>query len=168
VPAAPPLGCFDDTGAALGPDDSVFAYAQVFSFADGRTNQDPLISGLTFGGAAVDPAQGITVTHCPPTGKCPSTALSTMVPSSSWELDPADLNANGVALHEEIWSEYYVTAGTVGDSLLLYDASTGALTNPSPSVNFTAPTTPGDQTLWSVVHDNRGGVSWLQVPVHVE
>jgi hypothetical protein len=166
VPPAPPLGCFDDTGAELGPDDSVFAYAQIFSFSDGRTNQNPVITGLTFGGAPVDPVQGITVPHCPPTGKCSSTALGTTVPMSSWEPDPADLDAGGMPLHEEIWAEYFVTAGTVGDSSLLYDATAGALS--TASANFTAPTTPGDQVLWSVVHDNRGGVSWLEVPVHVE
>jgi hypothetical protein len=166
VPPAPPLGCFDDTGAELGPDDSVFAYAQVFSFADGRTNQNPVIDNLTFAGAAVDPVQGITVAACPPTGKCPSTALDTVVPSSSWELDPADLNASGVPLHEEVWVDYFLTAGTVGDSALLYDAAAGKLADPA--VQLTAPTAAGAQVLWAVVHDNRGGVSWLQVPMNVQ
>ena len=81
APPAPPLGCFDDSGTELGPDDSVFAYAQVFSFADGRTNENPVLSNLTFAGAAVDPAAGIALTHCPPTGKCPTTDLDTTVPS---------------------------------------------------------------------------------------
>jgi hypothetical protein len=166
APPAPPLGCFDDTGAALGSDASVFAFAQVYSFADGRTNQNPVISGITFGGAAVDPTQGITVPACPSSGKCSSTDIGTTVPSSSWELDPGDLNSAGAPIHEEIWADDFVTAGSVGNGTLLYDATTGAL--PSPTVSYTAPTTSGDQVLWTVAHDNRGGVSWLQVPLHVQ
>jgi hypothetical protein len=100
---SPPLGCFDDSGKELGADDSVFAYAQVYSFADHRTNANPVISNLTFAGAAVDPTNGITVSPCPTSGKCASTALDTIVPSSSQELDPADLSATGTRLHEEIW-----------------------------------------------------------------
>jgi hypothetical protein len=165
VPPAPPLGCFDDTGAALGPNDSVFAYAQVFSFADGRTNQNPVVDGLTLGGAPVDMTAGITLAACPPSGKCDTSALDTVVPSASWELDPADLSAAGTTLHEEIWAEYYVTAGSVGGSALLYDASTGKIA--SSATKLTAPTTTGGQTLWSVVRDNRGGVAWVQVPVQV-
>ena len=166
LPPAPPLGCFDDTGTELGPDDSVFAYAQVFSFADGRTNENPVLQNLTFGGVAVDPVAGITSAHCPGTGKCPTTALDTVVPQSSQEPDPGDLNVNGQALHEEIWVEYFVTAGSVGGSALLYDATAGQLS--STAVQLTAPTAAGEQVLWAVVRDNRGGVSWLQVPWHVQ
>jgi hypothetical protein len=165
VPPAPPLGCFDDSGTELGPDDSVFAYAQVFSFA-GRTNQNPVIDGLTFAGMPVDPVQGISLVHCPANGKCPTTELDTTVPSSSQELDPGDLDADGVALHEEIWVDYYLTTGTVGGSALLYDATAGKLADPS--VKLSAPTVAGAGTLWAVVRDNRGGVAWTQVPLTVQ
>jgi hypothetical protein len=168
LPPAPPLGCFDDGGAELGPDDSVFAYAQVYSFADGRTNANPVIDGLTFGGGPVDPTQGITVGPCPGPRACPSNALDTVVPSSSQELDPADLSPSGVPLHEEIWVDYYLTAGTVGGPALLYDATAGKVA--TSAVQLTAPTVAvtGPQFLWAVVHDNRGGVKWLQVPLNVQ
>jgi hypothetical protein len=169
VPFAPPLGCFDDTTTPptkLGSDDSVFAYAQIFSFADGRTNAIPQIDHLTFGGVEVDAMQGIPVAACPATGRCASTALDTIVPSSSWELDPADLSRSGTPLHEEIWVNYFVSKGSVADSALLYDATTGKI--PNSAVQYTAPTEPGEQMLWAVVRDNRGGVNWLQVPLHVQ
>jgi hypothetical protein len=166
VPPPPPLGCFDDHGKQLGPDDSVFAYAQVFSFADHRTNANPVISNLTFAGTAVDPTSGITVNACPTSGKCTSTALDTVVPSSSAELDPADLSSTGTPLHEEIWVNYFLTAGQVGGSTLLYDASAGKI--PNSSVQLTAPTMTGDSLLWAVVRDNRGGVNWIEVPLHAK
>jgi hypothetical protein len=165
VPPAPPLGCLDENGTELGPDDSVFAYAQVFSFA-GRTNANPVISNLTRGGMAVDATSGITLTACAAGSKCPSVDLDTEVPSSSQELDPGDLNVNGTPLHEEIWVDYYLTAGTVGTSGLLYDATAGKLADSS--VKLTAPATAGENSLWAVARDNRGGVSWLEVPLHVE
>jgi hypothetical protein len=167
VPPAPPLGCFDETGAELGPDDSVFAYAQVFSFADGRTNQNPVVDGLTLAGAPVDRTAGITFAACPTTGKCGTIALDTVVPSSSWELDPADLDSSGAPLHEEIWADYYVTAGSVDNTALLYDAATGKIASSSSAVKLTPPATTGAGTLWSVVRDNRGGVAWVEVPVQV-
>ncbi len=82
LPPAPPLGCFDDTGAALGANDSVFAYAQVFSFAD-RTNANPVIKTLTLNGTTIDdPTVGLSVPHCPPgTRKCATFPLATDGPA---------------------------------------------------------------------------------------
>jgi hypothetical protein len=167
VPPAPPLGCFDDTGTELGPNDSVFAYAQVFSFADGRTNANPAKLALTKDGANVDPTAGITLSACPTGTKCATTDINTVVPSSSWELDPGDLSVTGAPLHEEIWVDYFVTAGSIGNSALLYDATAGALSSTSTVQKLTAPATAGAQMLWAVVRDNRGGVAWLPVPLTV-
>jgi hypothetical protein len=169
LPPAPPLGCFDDTGAELGADGSVFAYAQVFSFED-RKNQNPVISNLTFNGTPVDPTAGITVAHCPSSSrKCPTTPLDTVVPSSSWEPDPAETATLGKPTDEEIWVDYFLTTGSVDSSALLY-AADPTVKLPSSAVKLTpptsVPTTP--QFLWAVVHDNRGGVSWLQVPLNVQ
>jgi hypothetical protein len=114
----------------------------------------------------VDPAQGITLAHCPPSGRCASTSLDTTVPSSSWELDSADPSVSGTPLHEEVWVNYFLTAGSVGTSALLYEATAGRLG--TSAVQLTAPAAAGEEVLWAVVRDNRGGVSWIQVPLHVE
>ena len=164
VPPRPPLGCFDEKGAELGPDDSVFAYAQVFSFA-GRTNSNPVLDHLTFAGAPVDPGEGITLAPC--AGKCAGTSLDVVVPSSSQEPDPGDLDLNGAALKEEVWVDYYATSGSFGNATsLLYDAHLGKM--PSTAVKLQAPSRAGAGTLFAVVRDNRGGVSWLSVPMHVQ
>lgn len=169
LPPAPPLGCFDDTGAELDANHSVFAYAQVFSFAD-RTNQNPVISNLIFNGKVVDPKVGITVAHCPAgTRKCSTTSLDTVVPTSSWEPDPAETAVLGTPTNEEIWVDYFLTTGSVDGSALLH-AADPTVTLPSSVVQLTPPTTvpTGPQFLWAVAHDNRGGVSWLQVPLNVQ
>lgn len=42
-----PLGCFDGAGNALGAESFVPGYTQVFVFDDGRTNQNPVVNGMT-------------------------------------------------------------------------------------------------------------------------
>jgi hypothetical protein len=166
--ATTPFGCFDDSHAQLGADDFVFAFARVYAYAD-RRNANPVIDHLTFGGAAVDPSAGIALPHCTASTEsgCPTTDLDTVVPDSSWEPDPGDLDANGNVANETLWVDYYVTAGRVkDDSVLLFDAHSGRVSSTADA--FDAPLAAGDQTLWAVVHDNRGGASWITVPLHAQ
>jgi hypothetical protein len=165
-PATNPFGCFDGAHRALGADDFVFAVTRVYAYASLR-NANPVIDHLTFGGAPVDPMAGIGVAHCTASSesRCSTTDLDTAVPDSSWELDPGDVDASGNVSHETLWVDYYLTAGRVKtDSVLLFDAHGGRVS--SSADPFDAPLSAGDQTLWAVVHDNRGGASWVGVPVH--
>jgi hypothetical protein len=167
--SANPFGCFDSNGNALDANSFVLAYAMVYAFND-RTNANPVISNLTANGNPVDPVAGITVSVCTEsdTDKCPTTPIDTVVPPSSQELDPGSLDAMGNPLKEEIWVDYYATGGSLSDgTVILYDPTLGALQS-SPT-DFTAPQAPAELILWAVVHDNRGGVSWVPggIPVHV-
>jgi hypothetical protein len=119
----------------------------------------------------VDPVAGITLDHCPnPSGNgqsspnCPTTAIDVVVPADSQELDPSNVDIHGNIGRESIWVDYYLTAGKVKDDVrIVYDAKLGK----APSADdLEAPGQPGDQTLWAVVHDNRGGVNWIQMPMH--
>ena len=49
-----PIGCFDASGQQLGADSFVPGYTQVYAFADGRTNHNPVVLGLAIAGAEVD------------------------------------------------------------------------------------------------------------------
>ena len=167
-PDAVPFACVDDAGATLGADDFVFAYSLVYAYAD-RTNAAPVIDGVTFGGAAVDPTAGITVTRCTDANSsdCPTTPIDVTVPASSDEPDPGDLDANGQVLAEEIYVDYYVTGGAIThDTVVLYDPRAGRLGNTGDG--YAAAQTAGDYVFWAVVHDDRGGVAWTQFPVHTE
>ncbi len=167
-PDALPFGCFDDAGTQLGADDFVLAFSLIYSFAD-RTNANPVIQNVTFQGKAVDPTVGITVDHCTKTNidDCPTTPLDVVVPASSQELDPSDLNSNGNVLKEEIYVDYYVTGGKVAsDTAVLFDPRGGRLSSTSDA--FSAPQASGDYWLWAVVHDNRGGTSWQALPLHAQ
>jgi hypothetical protein len=166
TPDAVPFGCFDSTGRALGPDAFVFSYARVYSFSR-RTNANPVIDHLTFGGATVDPAAGVTVQECTASSPtdCSATPLDTIVPASSQEEDPGTLDASGHPLREEIWVDYYATGTQLAnDAEVLYDPLTGAVAGSGDGLY--APRSAGTQQIWAVAHDNRGGVSWLAIPLH--
>jgi hypothetical protein len=165
-----PFGCFDASGRELGSDDFVFAFSRIFAFAD-RTNHNPAIDGLTNGGQPIDPVAGITLDHCPnpsangqSSSNCGTTAIDVIVPADSQELDPSNVDTHGNVGRESIGVAYYVTDGRVKDDVrIVYDAELGRV---SSGDDLEAPGAPGDQTLWAVVRDNRGGVNWLQVPMH--
>ena len=175
-PNAMPLGCFDADHVALGPDDYVFAFSLVYAF-DQRTNANPVITQLTFGGTPVDPNLGITVDHCGSAaadvngavnrGNCPRTGMDVVVPDASWEDNPADLDVNGKARKEEIRVQYFATDGKfANDTINLFDATAGRITGTSD--DFTAPALPGENTIWAIVRDDRGGATWLSIPLHVK
>ncbi len=163
---AVPFGCFDGAGVRLGADDFVFAYSLVYSFAD-RTNENPVIQDVTFGGTKIDGTAGITIDHCTKAkiADCATTPLDVDVAPSSQELDPGNLDANGSVLREELYVDYYVTAGKVEtDTMVLFDPRTGRISDTGDK--FYAPQTAGEYRFWAVIHDNRGGVAWQEFPLH--
>jgi hypothetical protein len=139
---------------------------RVYAFAD-RRNANPVIDHLTFGGATVDPVAGIVVGHCtaPDETRCPKTEVDTIVPDSSWETDPGSFDSTGGVAHEAIWVDYYATGGRFdNDSVVLFDAHSGRVS--SADEGYAAPPSRGPQTFWAVVHDTRGGASWISVPLN--
>jgi hypothetical protein len=178
-----PLGCFDADGNQLGADAFVPGFTQVYAFADGRTNANPLASGLqvkldTDGDEAYEPLpadapSAYPVTLCnideeqrrelgcgnDPFQKCAPYTLMIDVDATISELDP-DLDSNGNEEQEAVWVDWYVSDGDLDqDVTLLYDPTSGL--NPSPTVAFLPPPVSEVVTIWAAVHDSRGGGSVL-------
>jgi len=58
---------------------------------------------------------------------------------------------------------------SLGGSDAGHDSAGGSIGGPSVTDDpFQPPSDPGDGLAWIVVHDNRGGASWITVPIHVE
>jgi hypothetical protein len=177
-----PVGCFDENHAQLGPDSFVVGYATIYVY-DTLTNDNPVISGFLYQGkppdggyladssiadAGVAGEGGIVVPTCadPDSDACATYTFDITVPKSSWQKDPQDLGPDGKPLREQVWVDYYWTAGTFSDdSRLVYDPTVGAVGDTA--VSLTPPSTPASATFWAVVHDNRGGVAWDVVPYEV-
>jgi hypothetical protein len=178
-----PVGCFDKNGNQLDPSSFVVGYATIYAY-ETLTNANPVISEMIYQGEPLDGGflddssiadagtageGGIVVPACtnPDPDACTQYGFGIDVPDSSWQVDPQDLGSNGQPLHEQIWVDYYWTAGSFSDdSRLLYDPMLGFVGDAA--VYLTAPAKPTNATFWAVVHDNRGGVSWTVVPYRVE
>jgi hypothetical protein len=180
-----PLACFDPNENQLGPHDWVLGFTRVYAFAPDAgangtpiTNANPVVSSIDIPGGpfAVTLApnttqyttQPFTVAHCAGSG-CQNVSLGPVVPESSWEITQ-QLDPKGNPEHEEIWADFYSSLGQLsGTTTLLYDATQGSLGAPSATdLQFTPPVDPGSGFIWIVVHDNRGGASWVIIPVVVQ
>jgi hypothetical protein len=170
-----PLGCFDDQHTQLGPDDFVFAFSLVYAFND-RTNANPVVDHLTFGGAPIDLNAGVWMDHCGSAAAdangtvsrtgCPATPLDVVLPDSSQEDDPSNPDPDGKPRKESVRAHYFVTDGTFSDDTInLFDPTAGRLTGTAD--DYRAPATAGENMIWAVVRDNRGGATWFSIPLHV-
>jgi hypothetical protein len=165
-PQQVPLGCFDENENQLGPSEYVIGFTRVYAYAS-RTNANPVITNnqVLFQGNPVDPGAGVHVDRCT-TDPCPEVTFDVDVPESSWEENPGDIDPTGRLRHEEIWVDYYSSIGSLEENArLLYDAIAGRSSDSK--MKFQASGAAGDGKLWAVVHDNRGGTSWVEVDVHV-
>lgn len=176
-PQSVPFACVDAAGKALGPDDFVFAFTRIFVFEE-LTNENPVIDSVRIGDEkfqssdfvncggepALCPQKSIARCTKQHVGDCPTISVDTIVPTSSQERDPTSDRGK-----EQLWVDYYSTAGKFeNDVRILYDVSVGRVSDTA--VDYHTPNNQTDelQKIWAVVHDNRGGVEWLEIPVKIE
>jgi len=180
-----PLGCFDADGNRLGPESFVPGYTQIYSFADGRTNANPMMAGMKI--EADDLPEGDDFDTIPIVAACPLTDDERRSPSCSQEIpascEPYDIKAiidPGVAeldpdatgeengkLTEAVWISYFADRGDIAPGIkLVNDAVTGF--NPDLGTQWLPPAEPGIATVWAVLRDARGGSSVLQRFIRVE
>jgi hypothetical protein len=191
-PQTVPIGCFDSSGNQLGADDWVFGFTRVYAYDESyiqmANNVNPQVSYVDIGGkhlqvtaqadapqiyttpACDSPTGCLTMPHCTGDGSTCQVPFGPSVPKSSWNTNPEETDINGNAVHDEIWVDFYATFGNLGDEArLLWDSTTG-LVGPTSATDslFQAPSTPGTGTIWMVVHNDRGGASWVTMPVLVQ
>jgi hypothetical protein len=171
-----PFGCFDAEGRELGADDFVLGYTSMYVFAD-RVNNNPVIDDFVFDGASLagSTTDETLVRHIPSCKesdrtKCPNYLLKPSVNREATdEVDdaPDAVTPDGKRLREQAWVNYYITAGDLKSSVrLVNDATTGW--NDKHETEYSAPAEPGPVRLFAVVHDNRGGVAWVEGKIIVD
>lgn len=181
-----PIGCFDyETHEPQGADSFVPGYTQIYSFADGRRNENPEILSLTIDGEPIseDLAEVPTVPPCdvPPDERnqpasctradaftaCTSYEIDVEVPEDVGELDPDAKGDDGQPLRETVWVNYLTDTGDFqSDIKLVSDSQTGYLEEHA--VRWIPPAEPGLATIWAVVRDARGGSNMVVRFVRVE
>jgi hypothetical protein len=164
-PTRPPFGCFDRDGQSLGKDDFVFGFARIYAFTELR-NASPAIDTLTYEGAVIGPS-GFELEHCSASNDddCTKTYLDAQISETAQEPDPA-ATTSARTYREQVWVSYYVTGGKLESDLsILYDSVTGKVADSKNGITAASP--PGDYTLYAILRDNRGGVSWKTVPFKI-
>lgn len=174
-----PIGCFDEKGNRLGADSFVPGYTQVYAFSDFRSNENPVVLGMTIEGrplrdgftadaCSVSPDDRLAPAGCgrpDPFKDCTSYDLDVVVPDDVAELDPSGVSQDGSPLHETVWVDYFTDQGSLDSPVkLVSDATTGIQRNHG--VRWIGPPRrerdaedpgPVPVNLWAVVHDARGG-----------
>ena len=164
-----PFGCFNSQHQLLTANDYVIGYTEVFAYTK-LTNKNPVISSFSFRGHSLSIDGGVTaplsIAPCAANAKnCPDGSTIVGVPDASWEPDPQDPGPDGGSLGEQIWVDYYSNVGSLNDdAILIFDPVEGRVVPPHQESFQTSGS--GSGTMWAVVHDNRGGASWITVPIH--
>jgi len=162
-----PLACVDEDGVNVPPQDYVLGIHRVYIYEQ-KTNENPVLQGLTADGKPVDPNIGIEVDRCLLTKRtsCPELKLDVVVPETSWQLQEGVKTAEGTEAREQLWVDYYATQGDVESARLVFDVGSGRV--PESAAKLTAASVAGEGSIFAVLHDNRGGVAWTRVPFRVK
>lgn len=179
-----PLGCFDNEGRRLGADSFVPGYTQVYVFADGRTNANPEIGGLTLDDEPISEDFGEipTVKACSipeedraqagcgapeTTTECQTYTIKGIVDPTVAEIDPDATSLEGEQLTEVVWISYFADQGELTSDIKQVNEATNGF-NPDFEATWLPPSEPGVATLWAVLRDARGGSSVVRRQVRVE
>jgi hypothetical protein len=167
-PQAVPIGCFDDTTKQrLGPEDYVIGLTRVYAY-DTRRNENPVISGVLFDGRPVDLKEGITLDKCEQEKKadCPEKNIEVQVPETSQETFISDAEEDqGTLRKEQVYVAFFSTNARFKDGArLLYEPTRGKVIGTEDKL--LGAKTAGEGLVWAVVHDNRGGATWVEIPLH--
>lgn len=118
--------------------------------------------------ASDDPSvcpEALTLEACN-SDSCEGVEAGPIVDPASAETDSAASALRANTLEEQMWVNYYVSHGEVSEEVrLLNDAAQGW--NPDAGTKYKASKEPGVAYLWSVAHDNRGGVDWARLRICV-
>jgi hypothetical protein len=102
---------------------------------------------------------------------CPPKKIKPVLGPNFAEEDVVSNATRGRSITEQMWINYYAEAGGVKSEVrLLNDAFEGV--NDDFGTEYYAPKDKpennGVTVIWAVVHDNRGGMSWVGIPIRIE
>ncbi len=169
-----PLGCFDANRKRLDAVSSVFAFTRIAIF-ENRRNAPPVLENVLFHGGVVDRSVPIKIKKCEYEfwdwdwidPDCDREKFDIVFPDSSAELDPDNIGPNGEPARETLWVDWYTSHGRFfDDRIVVWDPLVGRA--PSTEIEMERPRHPGTGTIWAVLHDNRGGATWLEIPFETE
>ena len=164
-PNAVPLGCFTAGGQRLKQEDFVFRFTRVFVFKE-RRNTIPTTSGLIRDGQPVDLKSSLVIAPCMKE-QCDTVELDLGFDERSAEIDPENVGPDGNQGRETLYVDWFSSIGKMGSNRkILWDPFLGK--PPKTFVTYEPPREPGIGKIWGVLHDNRGGVIWVETQVEIK
>ena len=159
-----PFVCRDSSGRELGLDEFVIGIKRV-RIRERDRNANPTIAAITFDGADWPATEIKTVGHCSSDPNLFDDCkggdkhdIAAFVTPDSFEAGQDEFAAS---FSEHLITEYYATEGIFKDDVRIsQDPKTRWVARKSAAGR--------DLTLWFVVHDDRGGVTWDTRQVHVD
>ena len=187
-----PIRCLDGD-RPLGSDDFIVGYSTIYSF-ENASNDNPafavddagrgefLVAGEPVAADCVgeacqatapvddvdceaEPARCIAPCKDDGDSSCPAIEVAPAIAESVVEQDTVSSRLFGETVTEQMWVNYYVDRGSISEVRLLNDSSTGW--NAKYRGQLRAPQEPGLLQVWSVSHDNRGGMDFARVTLRV-
>ncbi len=169
---APPFACFDADRKQLPAEEGVFGFTRV-SVTATRRNAIPTLKSILVRGRPVDPVKGISLPHCErdlyetvTDEDCNGVGMVIDFDDADAEIDPDNLDAEGRPGRETIYSDWYVTFGRFRTERRI-DRDPFRGRPEIPDILYEPTRSLGKGTLWAVLHDNRGGTSWMSVPIEI-
>lgn len=178
-----PLGCFDENGNQLGAESFVPGYTQIYAFADGRENKNPVITGITLDDKPISDAEDEIppVEACPitederreagcnakDTSSCKTYTINLQIDPSVAEVDPDATGKDGQTLTEAVWVSYFTDRGDIFPGIKLINDPVEGF-NGDLKITYLPPDTRGFATIWAVVRDARGGSAVIRRYVDVQ
>lgn len=169
---ASPFGCFGDDGKELPIEDGHFGFMRVTVSKTAR-NAHPKITEVYLRSERVHPGDGVWFYRCAKgaaevffRGNCDTVGMEIGYADEDAEIDPANVDVNGNAGRETLYTDWFVTVGRFPDPRLIErDPFKG---RPEVAqILYEPPRHPTHGTMWIVLHDNRGGTDWTSFPVEI-
>lgn len=186
-----PLRCLDPDGQPLASEDFVVGFTSIYSF-EGVSNQNPsfvvdaegrgefLVADKAVAADCVGAACQVTpavevdceatpdrcIKACADDGEpeCPAIDVKPAI-EKKIEKDDVSSDLFGTNVTEQMWVNYYVDRGGISEVRLLNDTNSGW--NEKYRGQLRAPKDTGTMQIWSVIHDNRGGMEFSRVTLGV-
>ena len=160
-----PVLCTDEDDMPLPPSDYVIGISRVYAYPD-RINTNPVIEAATFEQRR-HPRAGHHGRELHDGEAERLQGEQDRPPRLRRELgaQPFGGGARRRAARADLGGLVLGRGHDVRDSRLLFDTRDGRVGDTE--VKYHAPKDVTDGTIWGVVHDNRGGATWLVIPLHV-
>jgi len=157
----PDLVASQEAGEVVCPEgDPIIAYKRITVTAGDAPNQNPGVAETLFSGSPWSD-RGLPQVPVCPSGDCAGYALELTAAEDAAETYVGETPDGPAEMREELLVSFFSTGGEFDRVRAVDDANASFL------AAWRAPKEPGDVTVWFVLRDGRGGITWAERTVSI-